>query len=131
MLAVAGFAAFEIGTQRRAARLLEAEAEAVVLLRTRAAAGATPDVVHATGYEFRWDFEKGQTPLLVARPEVPGRSGNRWFATDDGEEIFEFDPTAMALATAGPPLRSLREFVDLRPDKRTKRNPAHGWRSYR
>jgi len=79
--------------------MLERERVALAHLR---ASFAQPEIPEAPGYRFFWVRDGRGAALLVAAPEERGKDGVRWFATADGEEIYEYDTIVFPAPEAGP-----------------------------
>jgi len=121
ILALAGFAYLAAAPHRHAVKLLAAEDRAVDELRARAQRPAFEGVAEAAGYEFRW----AESSVLLARPAT---TGVRWFATTDGEVIYEFDPTLFQSGPAGPATEPMVQYLLLKPGERTLGARPPGWK---
>jgi len=130
VLGLAAFAAAMLLPHRQAVRLRALEDPIPHELSARASSGfAAP--AEALGYRFTW-MEPGEHPaVLLAGPIELGETGVRWFATRDGREVFEFDPTLYALGSTGPPTHDLQKFLSLSVRERSKNAPIFGWKPLR
>lgn len=119
LAAAAGFGVFLHATHDRAARLLANEAAA--LERIRGGEGETE------GYRIVRVRAEGLPDLRVARPVRPGRDGVRWFATVEGEAVYEFDTVTYAVPDDAPDTGALHRYLATAADRRPP-DPPFGWR---
>ena len=127
-LAIVGFIFIVIEPHRRASFLLESEDQALTELRARARGPAETQPATVGGYSFRWEFGGSDSNVLIARPTTPGESGARWFATVDGERIFEYDPALFGAGPAGPRTESMVQFLSLPASQQTLSTRPPGWK---
>lgn len=128
LLAVASFAAYLLWIHGRAEALVARERE--VCVRLRALAGEPARVTREErGYRFEW-VSGGQLPaVLVASPTTRGETGVRWFATADGETIYQYDTVLFRARGHHPDVTGLRRFLALKPDERSARGLPGGWQT--
>jgi len=130
VLGLAAFAAAMLLPHRKAVDLEARESVIPQELSVRALRGAGPPE-DALGYRFRW-IEPGEfEPVLVAGPLEYGETGVRWFATRDGREIYEYDPTLFVAGSKGPPTRDLQKYLSLPEGQRSKSVGPFGWKPLR
>jgi len=133
LLMVFGLAAFVAAMllpHRQAVQLRSLETPIPHELAVRAGRGMEPPA-EALGYRFTW-IEAGEyEALLVAGPLEFGGTGVRWFATRDGKEIYEYDPTLFVAGSNGPATRDLQKFVSLPVRQRSKSDRPFGWKRLR
>jgi hypothetical protein len=120
-LALAGFGYLAIQPHRHAESLLRAEERALEELRARAKQPIHDGVAEAAGYEFRW----AEGSVLLARPS---RAGVRWFATADGELIYEYDPTLFQSGPSGPATEPMVQYLLLKPGDSNLTSRPPGWK---
>ncbi len=130
VLGLAAFVAAMLLPQRQAVGLRELEAPIPHELSVRALRGVEPDA-ESQGYRFHW-LEPGEhEAVLVAGPLRYGKTGVRWFATRNGKEIFEYDPTLFVVGSKGPNTRELQKYCSLPDRQRTRSNRPFGWKPLR
>lgn len=116
------FGGFLVRSHMRANRLLSNEGAALA----RLAEMARPEArlpADRDGYRFL-----KVSDLTVARPVRPGTDGTRWFATQDGSEIWEYDTVLFRSARGKPDIRALARFLALADKKRAETRAPYGWR---
>lgn len=121
ILGLAGFGYFVVQPHRHARSLLAAEERAIDELRAQAHRPPYQGPREADGYEFHW----AESGVLLARP---ARTGVRWFATADGESIYEFDPTLFQSGPSGPDPEPMVQYLLLKPGDRTLASRPPGWK---
>jgi len=127
LVAGGGLLGFVYSKHRVAERVVAAEKRAVGRLRAFASRDAPVEVddVEEDGYRLEV-VAGGRLPhVYVARPERPGETGHRWFATPDGKRVYEFDTVVFA----GPPdVLALRRWLARAPGERG--DPPEGWKPF-
>jgi len=121
VVALAGFAFIVAEPHKRAQALLESEEAALAEIRARGRAAPRDGVDFAAGYEFRW----AESAVLLARPRD---SGSRWFATADGEEVYEYDPALFQTGRDGVSTGPMVRYLLLRSTDRPAASRPPGWK---
>ena len=127
VLALAAFGWLVIASHRRADDLALREEAVPAQLLERAQRGVA-DRDEALGYSFTWTAGGEWEPILIAGPVKAGRTGVRWFATRDGHEVFEYDPTVFSASSSGPNPRPIQKYLSVPADQRSKSQRPAGWR---
>ncbi len=128
VLAVASFAAYLLWIHGSAEALVATEREVCVRLRALAKEG-TRAAREEHGYRFAWVEGRELPPVLVASPAVHGETGVRWFATVDGDEIYQYDPVLFRAARNRPDVAVLRRHLALSAEQRRHRPLPTGWQT--
>ena len=128
VLAVASFAAYLLWIHGSAEVLVAAERDVCVRLRALAAE-PTREAREENGYRFMWISGQELPAVLVASPAQHGGAGVRWFATADGEAIYQYDPVLFRAPDNRPDLSGLRRYLALGSDERRVRALPGGWQS--
>ena len=128
VVAVASFAAYLLWIHGSAEVMVRNERDVCVRLRALAAEG-TREAREENGYRFEWISGEELPAVLVASPAQHGGTGVRWFATADGEAIYQYDPVLFRAAENRPELGGLRRYLALDADARQARGLPGGWQS--
>jgi len=128
VLAVVSFAGYLLWIHSGADALVAKERDACARLRALAAEPAREPRVEQ-GYRFAWVSGEELPEVLVASPAAHGESGVRWFATADGDVVYQYDPVLFRAPENCPDLVGLRRYLALKPDERRARGLPGGWQT--
>lgn len=128
VLAVASFAAYLLWIHGSAGELVANEREICERLRALAKED-TRASREEHGYRFTWVEGQELPPVLVASPAVHGETGVRWFATVDGDPIYQYDPVLFRAAGNRPDVVVLRRYLALSAEQRRNRRLPTGWQT--
>ena len=124
VIGVAGltFLGFVLAMHLRAHAMLAGEEEALARIQEFSRAERTRD---EDGYRFGWVSEGDLPALFVASPVEHASDGVRWFATRDGDSVYQFDTVVHRTRQNRPNLDKLRHYF-ARPPEERERLPF-GW----
>lgn len=128
IVAVASFAAYLLWIHGGANALVAGEREVCARLHALAKE-KTREARVESGYRFAWVAGRELPAVLVASPVEYGETGVRWFATVDGDAIYQYDPVLFRAADHHPDVTRLRRYLALDADQQRHRPLPTGWQT--